>query len=176
MYIYNATVWTVDYDATVVQVGDGFETSASSGYSTETEEGQVSQEDEDDWVSMSFNHLTNSVSYAGRRLQKWRLCVERDDQDWARQILPDVYMAQAQPDNPQHGGLIGDLPLLLGLIAFAVRDTEATTVLPRVISDPWRFSLGNHQSRGAGCKRTVCFESPERKLTEQRVGRARARC
>lgn len=161
IYIYNATLWTVDYDATALSVHDGSEIGGASGYSTsdtdDEEEGPSIRGERDlnfrdDWVSMSFNHRPNSVSYAGRRCEHWRLCTEREDQNWARQILPDLYMAQDQTYNQQEGGLIGDLPLLIGLIALAVSDSKVSTVLPQVMQRSWQFSLSNPLSRGDGCK------------------------
>lgn len=167
MYIYNATIWTIKYDATDQEVRGGEDSSQSSMYDPDDEnddeheatpfdeppESQIEEESEndDDWVSMSFNHGANHVSYAGRRKQHWRLCIKRTDQEWARLILPDPYMAQKETANPRYGGLVGDLPLLIGLVALAVADDRVSTALPKIISEPWQFHLDESARRGDGC-------------------------
>ena len=103
VYIYNATLWTVDYDATELRVHNGDEASGESGYSSASEDHEES-EFRDDWVSMSFFHMPNMISSAGRRREHWRLCTERTDQHWVSQSqswLQKVSPLQA-PDHLDH--------------------------------------------------------------------------
>lgn len=170
IYVYNATIWTVNYDAINRPVHDGDDRSESSGCSLDDDDSSDVQQEstpfdyppdiqmdedspyQDDWVSMSFNHHDNHVSYVSRRMQNWRLCVKRSDQDWATLILPDPYMAQHTTDNPHHGGLIGDLPLLIGLVALAVEVNDVSTALPEVMSERWVFDHMDPTKRTDGCE------------------------
>lgn len=166
-------MWTIDYDATIKQVHDGRDTSEGNG---ETPEGgdqpsvlaglaesdvHDDPEDEDDWVSMSFSHLENYMSYVGRRREHWRLCADRSDQQWSKLMLPDAYMAQTEAENANHGGLIGDLPLLIGLLALSVPEEEVEAMLSRVMLDPWRFSLSDPSKRSDGCESHLGYARPK---------------
>lgn len=170
LYTYNATIWTIDYDATAKQVHNGEDTSESGEQTPENRERETFSDDsedsemnvdsgfEDDWVSMSFGHLENLVSYAGRRREHWRLCVERNDQDWARLMLPDAYTAQASTENGDHGGLVGDLPLLIGLVALSVPEEQVEEMLAKVMRNPWQFSLEDPLRRRDGSESRLCLK------------------
>jgi hypothetical protein len=173
IYYDRAIIWTVDYDATQEQVNDGNESSPSEdtpengitqrsfesqstassviGESDDGDEQQRGQSEwKDDWAPFKFDHEEhNLLSYAGRHQPHSRLCIRRRGQEWAKKLLPDSCSAQNETDNASHGGLIGELPLLIGLMALAVPAAELAVGLCHAMRHPWtapRFE------REAGCK------------------------
>ncbi|KAF2492289.1 hypothetical protein BU16DRAFT_445510, partial [Lophium mytilinum] len=52
------------------------------------------------------------------------LRTQRPGQDWPRNLLPNIYHAPSNcwtaDTHNQYGGLVGELPILLGLIAFSI--------------------------------------------------------
>ena len=173
IYYDRAIVWTVDYDATLEQVNDGNESSppedtpedgitqrsfesqsTASSEISEPEDGDEQQRDpsgwKDDWAPFKFDHEEhNLLSYAGRHQPHSRLCIRRSDQEWAKKLLPDSCSAQNETDNKSHGGLIGELPLLIGLMALAVPAAELEDGLCEAMTHPW---TAPQFEREAGCK------------------------
>ena len=154
IYYERAVIWNVDYDATSQKVHDGRETSAAEGAAAEGElDVEVSDDEElrDDWAPITFSHLQDYISYIGRRLDQLRLCIQRPNQIWAQHILPDPYTAQEVRQS--YGGLIGELPLLIGLMALAIPEEHVQGHIPRATGNPWQVpnfarSAGWQDKRG----------------------------
>lgn len=153
IYHDQAVFWTVDYDATRKPVADGQDFDAANGgdrHPNDESDSESSSDDEelDDWRPLSFNPLegnTQLISYAGRRLQSRTLLVQRPDQTWVNQLLPHTY--QASPErrtrNTRYGGMVGELPLLIGLAAMSLppmprppSNYSVHTLLPYMIVNP----------------------------------------
>ena len=175
IYVDRAIIWTVNYDATVEQVGDGLEHNRPeeqseqldhrsramniSGFhvqsSASSDMGESDDENEykDEWAPLKFDHRERDrLSYAGRRQPYSRLRVRRSDQDWPEKLLPDTCSAQETSEDPRHGGLIGELPLLIGLMALAIPPDQLAPGLCQSMGRPWRAP---QFARAAGCKSPV---------------------
>ncbi|TKA71289.1 hypothetical protein B0A55_07590 [Friedmanniomyces simplex] len=94
--------------------------------------------------------LPQSRSYAGLHLESQHLHIRRSTQTWPDQILPDPYRATRLTHSESHGGLNGELPLLIGLMALALPSTFVLTGLPSCIDNPWRVYPISEIARGAG--------------------------
>ena len=70
------------------------------------------------------------------------LRMQRSDQLWPRLLLPDIYHAHhimADERYLGYGGLKGDLPVLLALIAFSTSREQLRHVLPNIfIGGAWQ--------------------------------------
>ncbi|RYN36908.1 hypothetical protein AA0112_g4743 [Alternaria arborescens] len=75
------------------------------------------------------SYLTSSGQYNMLRVQP--------QDPWANLLLPDIYHTSAAPSSPQYGGLVGELPIFLALMAF----TTSREYLPSVL--PHLFTRGN---------------------------------
>ena len=175
IYYDRAIIWTVDYDAVDEQVNDGNESnpsedtpgdgvtqrnlesqSTASSELGESEDGEEQAEQatesewKDDWAPFKFDHKEdNLLSYAGRHQPHSRLCIRRRDQEWAKKLLPDSCSAQSETNDESHGGLIGELPLLIGLMALAVPAAQLAVGLCQAMGRPW---IAPAFEREAGCK------------------------
>jgi hypothetical protein len=175
MYWERAIIWTVNYDATLEHFGNGMESNPPkepleqleppprvmnmSGFqirssaSSDVGESDEDHEYRDDWAPLKFDHREQDLlSYAGRRQPHSRLRVRRSDQDWPQKLLPDTCSAQETSDDPSHGGLIGELPLLIGLMALAIPKGQLAPGLCQSMGRPWRAPPF---AREAGCKSLV---------------------
>lgn len=182
MYYDHACIWLVDLDAANGPVGDGRdaygrdaqgrlarressdseEDSDSGEEDSDSSKGNSSDSDSEDdvnhdWSTLTFNYGDRYCSYAGRNLGHSQLCVCRPDQLWASWMIPGTH----QPDAPRrlaaqpYGGLNGELPVLLGLMALAVPANHVVQHLSRCIANTWRFIPPQGLPAGQGCK---CFE------------------
>lgn len=104
------------------------------------------------WQPLSFEHsnrdyssfLTNAGQYATLRIQ-------RTDQEWPRMLLPDIHHTPSRTPYMQYGGLTGELPIFLALIAHSTSREWLPSVLPTVFTGgQWR--VHPHQfPRKIGC-------------------------
>ena len=152
--------WLVDYNALQQQVGDGSQDVLSASQ-------DESDEDEDeenwrmDWKQLSFvkgggdydHDYTSYVTCAGNSP---RLFLQKDSQVWAKRMFPERYHAPPEytiaanhpNQHPSWGGLIGDLPLIIALIAFSVRENEVAQALRLCLQgNPWKMH-GTQRRRG----------------------------
>ncbi|KAI7206589.1 hypothetical protein KC343_g3015 [Hortaea werneckii] len=162
VYHDHAYLWTVDYDATAERVGDGRDTTAANGNgnsndssdesdnSSDSSSDEEGEEERPDWSTMSFSLGTSYASYAGQRQQQQRLHCRRRDQLWATQLFTDIYTAQQENRNPQYGGLNGELPLLIALLALTMPPEYLPTYLPQCIGHTWNVYPPNTLPRGCG--------------------------
>lgn len=161
IYHDEAVFWTVDYDACQSSIADGDEDTGDNNAESDEETEREDDEEEierDTWAPLTFSSADNDeypyMSFAGRRQGNRRLLTQRPDQLWAEQLLPDRYQA-AQENRTGHrnyGGLVGDLPLLIGLMAMTVPAQNIVTHLPQMIVNRWRVYPPAVVPRQAGCK------------------------
>lgn len=115
-----------------------------------------------DWRELSFCHndsYTPNSTYACYGGEYPQLCSQRRSQLWPPVLFPLRYHVpyeQIKPDDElQYGGLIGELPILLALIAFSVPSTEVNDILPQCIGQvPWQV---HSRALGRGCKCYSCL-------------------
>lgn len=91
----------------------------------------------DDWHRLCFdsydaNRCTSYLTNAG---QLSTLRVQPPyPQAWATMLLPDIYHSR-NPATPHHpGGLVGELPIFLGLMAFTITRDNLASVLPHTFA------------------------------------------
>ncbi|KAF2871177.1 hypothetical protein BDV95DRAFT_607448 [Massariosphaeria phaeospora] len=102
-------------------------------------------QDYDSWQPLRFDHSnTDYSSYLTNAGQHPTLRVQRSDQQWPRMLLPDIYHAQIWTNTQAYGGLTGDLPILLALIAHSVPRDRLPSVLPTLFNEG---AWGVHQLR-----------------------------
>lgn len=176
IYYDRAIFWIVDFDATKRQVGDGssmifqhddpMEGRIQYGFGEEssafvdTKMNSPNAEDEvetrnyetDDWTPLMFDHRErDGLSYAGTRQPYRRMLTRRKDHAWHDQLLTDIHIATDFSDDPTRGGLVGELPLLIGLIAFAVPNAFRADEICNTVSTGKPWSTPNYP-RAEGCK------------------------
>jgi hypothetical protein len=80
-------------------------------------------------VNRGTSYLTNAGQHSTLRVQP-----PPYQQAWADMLLPDIYHSRnpAAPHCP--GGLVGELPIFLGLMAFTVTRDNLAAVLPRTFT------------------------------------------
>jgi hypothetical protein len=96
--------------------------------------------DDDDWHKLRFDTYDGrGLSYLTNAGQLSRLYVQPNPQDWADLLLPDIYHSRI-PATPQRpGGLVGELPIFLGLMAFTMTPEHLQGGLPYTFVDGyWR--------------------------------------
>ena len=171
IYHDRGTFWIVDYDASREPVGDGIDNNpqedtpraararralprGSNRAANSSDESDNDNSDRNaekaDWDPLKFKHRDHDKrSYAGRRLPHSRLCTRRLDQAWAEKLLSDTCSAPEITDDEDHGGLVGELPLLLALVAFAVPETRMADGLCQAIGRTWNAP---NWPRAVGCE------------------------
>ncbi|KAH9882313.1 hypothetical protein J1614_000549 [Plenodomus biglobosus] len=85
----------------------------------------------DDWHALKFDHSPNDFSsFLTNAGQHDTLCCQRRDQTWPRMLLPDIYHTTTPGHRLDHGGLTGELPILLGLMAHTTTRENLPFVIP----------------------------------------------
>jgi hypothetical protein len=85
------------------------------------------------WNPLRFEHgQIDESSYLTPAGEEEAMQWQRTDQLWAHMLLPTIYHGVLPPD-PQYGGLVGELPILLALAALSMQPTA----LPQWL--PWMF-------------------------------------
>lgn len=172
MYHARGVFWTVSYNATERMVGDGKHDRADEGQDEEGGEDSSSESEEDestaydDWTELSFGEAEgqHSLSYAGRHLAKRRLLAQRREQDWVYHLIPDRYQWRTTSPDRRYGGLVGglvgDLPLLIGLAAMSLPLRKWPTVLPQTIARSWQIpqSQKDEVDRGSACESFLVYD------------------
>ncbi|KAF2191808.1 hypothetical protein K469DRAFT_804780 [Zopfia rhizophila CBS 207.26] len=81
------------------------------------------------WHPLSFDHEGHEYSsFLTNAGQQPTLYCQRADQHWPRMLLPDIYHSRV-PTTGTYGGLIGELPIFLALVAFSV----ARQLVPQIL-------------------------------------------
>jgi len=109
-YYDDGTFWITRGDASTQLIGAGDSNEESGAGHGE------------DWRRLTFDY--DEITYASiltNAGQNPRLRTQRLDQDWPRMLLPEQYHAlpSFHTAHPQYGGLTGELPLFLALMAFS---------------------------------------------------------
>lgn len=85
----------------------------------------------DDWHTLKFDHSPDDYSsFLTNAGQHDTLRCQRDDQTWTQILLPDIYHTTSISHHRDHGGLIGELPILLGLMAHTTSRENLPLVIP----------------------------------------------
>ena len=143
--------WVIDYDALHQEVGDGSQDDLlqAPGEDDPDEDDQWKM----DWAQLGFlsgdgEYETDYTSYVTCAGDEHRLLLQRETQQWAWQMFPERYHAPVthfitrRHADQRHdwGGLIGDLPLILALIAFSVRENEVAQTMQQCVTRiPWQM-------------------------------------
>jgi len=149
VYHHKGIFWASKCDATAVQVGDGDDDTRDQD-SEDAPEGEdegwhllsFDYEDEDDEQQTYSSHVTN----AG---EQGRLRTQRPNQTWPKMLLPEHYHAseasRTSAEYLQYGGLTGELPLFLALVAFSIDANSVRLALENCFRDrSWRTHNVNH--------------------------------
>ncbi|KAL9091254.1 MAG: hypothetical protein Q9165_004888 [Trypethelium subeluteriae] len=173
MYYDDTTTgfWVIDYNALSNPVGDGSQEDGSQdNFAMRPGELADDEDDDDDddymdWQQLGFrseddddyaNDYTSYVTCAG---EKPRLLLQKETQQWARELFPERYYAEVQRtiaanhrnQHPEWGGLIGELSLILALIAFSVREDEVAQAVQHCVRGSNRWRIHGMQRR-RGCR------------------------
>lgn len=157
LYIINHKIWIYPYDATVAKVGNG-----TTNPDAESEPGNSSDEEgarppsiaAEDWTPLRFQwpntDNVGSPTFVARRALESTLQCQRSDQRWVREILPIRYHAEAgyRAEPQGRGGLVGELPILIALIALSVRPDQVPTALVHCMGHEYN---PHGLPRGQGC-------------------------
>jgi hypothetical protein len=83
------------------------------------------------WQPLRFDHheqdYSSFMTNAGTHNQ---LRIQRPDQLWPRMLLPDIYHAPVRTEAPNYGGLTGELPIFLALLALSIQREYLYSILP----------------------------------------------
>lgn len=92
-----------------------------------------------DWCTLSFRHLVDSsMSDASYDAPEASIIGRRPGQVWVDELLPQLYHGnRAFSDEGSEGGLVGDIALLIGLIALSIPTPSTGTMLPGLIQHYW---------------------------------------
>ena len=109
------------------------------------------------WARLRFHHFRAPHSYrsfASPYGTQIRMQTQRPDQRWARRLLPEAYWAPNKSWTHVHGrgGLVGELPLLLALVAFSVPGACLDMVMTRCFAGgEWDFGFVRDVMHGRKC-------------------------
>lgn len=94
---------------------------------------QQSLEDWESWQPLSFDYVGNA-SYLTNAGEHDHAKNTRSDQSWAHMLLSNIYYDNPTTKrHPPKGVLIGELGILLGLLAFSMRPEQMNGTLPRIM-------------------------------------------
>ncbi|KAJ4988630.1 hypothetical protein SVAN01_05921 [Stagonosporopsis vannaccii] len=117
--------------------GHGFR--VMRGNATDPSDGQA-------YHPLAFEHHShdNWSSYLTNVMGSPTLCCHREDQVWTRMLLPNTYHGSLTAVQ-QYGGLKGELPIFLALIAFSMPPDHLRTYLPAMMHNgAWQqFTMQN---------------------------------
>ena len=91
------------------------------------------------WHRLRFDLDENDgfTAYMSTAGQYSTLFCRRPDQPWVKMLLPDIYHGRRMTD-PRYGqGLTGELPIFLGLIAFAIQKDDTVRLLPEMMKNSY---------------------------------------
>ncbi|KAK6431822.1 hypothetical protein LTR95_012011 [Oleoguttula sp. CCFEE 5521] len=163
MYFANACIWVVNCDATQQAIHDGEDNDTPDRGRTHPQEFATR-----DWSHVQFNAVSakpdvwKKVSYVTYDGAQEKLLYQRNDQQWARKLFPDRYSQMGERSigtDPQLGGLVGDLPILLGLVALSVDPRGMQDRIPAIVrGPPWVLPHDQDRTVGWDEKRGVLVE------------------
>ncbi|KAF2279911.1 uncharacterized protein EI97DRAFT_439010 [Westerdykella ornata] len=87
------------------------------------------------WQPLQFDHDENDYSsFLTNAGEQQILRVQRPDQQWPMLLLPDIYHTSTRTQARHYGGIKGELPIFLALIAFSTLAEYLPNVLPLVFT------------------------------------------
>ncbi|KAF2800404.1 hypothetical protein K505DRAFT_228883, partial [Melanomma pulvis-pyrius CBS 109.77] len=111
-----------------VYYGGGYGFWVLRGDATEPPGGEV-------WLPLRFDHSNvDYSSFLTNAGQNPTLRVQRNDQHWPNMLLPDIYHASVRTDAQVYGGLTGELPIFLALLAFSLPREFLPNTLPNLFT------------------------------------------
>lgn len=92
---------------------------------------------EESWKCLRFDHIgyTSFLTNAGR---KEALKCQRSDRPWAQYLLPNIYHGP-KTSSPAKGGLLGDLPIFLALLALSIGPENLPSLAQLFTSNGWQM-------------------------------------
>ncbi|KAF1918776.1 hypothetical protein BDU57DRAFT_120274 [Ampelomyces quisqualis] len=101
------------------------------------------------WFEWDERKYSSALTYAG---EQRTLRIQNSEARWPSMLLPDIYHGPHYP-TPNYGGLTGDLPIFLALIAFSMKPERLSNELPKMMR---QGEWGTHsRSNGRTDKRGV---------------------
>jgi hypothetical protein len=82
-----------------------------------------------------YDHNNDYSSYLTHAGQHPALRLQPQDRNWVDMLLPSIYHSHTPAPNNQYGGVIGELPIFLALMAFTTPREYLPTVLPRMFNE-----------------------------------------
>ncbi|EON63010.1 hypothetical protein W97_02236 [Coniosporium apollinis CBS 100218] len=118
MYYDRGTFYAINYDATKYQVGDGDDGDGPAC----PEHGGHNSPHYMDWFCLGFRDAGEApdrcrLSSATVPIGQHTLCAHLSREHWPGQLFSEIYHAD---DQSQKGGLVGELPIILALVAFSI--------------------------------------------------------
>jgi hypothetical protein len=86
------------------------------------------------WHALRFDHDKHNRSYLTTAGEHAAMQWQRLDQAWAHMLLPTTYHG-VHTQIPHHGGLIGELPILLALVAMSMEPANLKQWIPWMFHD-----------------------------------------
>lgn len=114
--------------------GDARNMSTSPGPGPKPDDGEA-------WRPLKFSYPSDygfphdGSAYLCNAGERNALYTQRQDQHWQAVLLPNIYHAQAQNSPRPHGGLQGELAILLGLMALSTNRDWVAEALPRMFTN-----------------------------------------
>lgn len=147
VYHHEGIIWAAKGDAIARKIGDGDDDTQDEV----TDDEEAPGGEDEGWHRLSFDHddeqtYSSHITNAG---QNTRLRTQRPDQTWPKMLLPESYHApeasRTSAQYTQYGGLTGELPLFLALIAFSVPPAHVEWVFKNCFQSAiWRAHSGDH--------------------------------
>ncbi|KAF1848010.1 uncharacterized protein K460DRAFT_66994 [Cucurbitaria berberidis CBS 394.84] len=92
--------------------------------------------DDDDWHPLKFDHSpTDYSSFLTNAGANDTLRCQRADQTWPQMLLPDIYRTAASTTSPGYGGLTGELPIFIALMAHTTSRQYLPSVIPHMFNN-----------------------------------------
>ncbi|KAF2096092.1 hypothetical protein NA57DRAFT_59151 [Rhizodiscina lignyota] len=150
-YYDQGRFWCVPFDATTQTIG---------GNEDDDEDDGNDNHAPDAWGLVGFQHEWDPsqtyTSYIMRNGSQPRLICQRPSQRWPRTLLPPNFHSQdfTSDDYAQYGGMIGELNVIIALMAFSVKSHRVEQTLPQCMrQDRWRGpTLDTDSNIGRGWK------------------------
>ncbi|KAF2626533.1 hypothetical protein BU25DRAFT_422308 [Macroventuria anomochaeta] len=106
------------------------------------------------WLPLCFDHDENDgfSSFLTNARSEPALRCRRTDQTWVKMLLPDVNHGSVVVESRQQGALKGELPILLGLLAFSIPIESLQQYLPSMFhSGTWQqYDMANGRNHKRG--------------------------
>jgi hypothetical protein len=93
--------------------------------------------DDDDWHPLQFAYYNEEdySSYLTNAGQAQTLRLQPQDRNWANLLLPTTNHTHTPSTHVNYGGVVGELPIFLALLAFTTSREYLPNVLPRLFID-----------------------------------------